>query len=296
MKKNENLENGEIQITFSKEEGKKIKMACIACAAALLTACGTALYSSYSMTSLRSENALYKNQLDMAGEKMEKLSEKVDGIEKISKEVQDLVKSSTQNAKGGVGGASTVPDKAKTAEKKEAVRDPGELLSRLVELDAIIDQQLKIMIGLRSELMSHSYTARAIYQNAAHATPSIWPVAGEISSDYGWRVSPAGIGSSHHEGIDISTNYNVPVAVTADGVVTRAEWMDGYGYLVEVRHPNGMVTRYGHNSAIVVYEGQNVKQGDTVALAGSTGNSTGPHCHYEVRINGEAVDPIAFLP
>lgn len=296
MKKNENQENGEIQLTFSQEEGKKIKMACFACAAALLAACGTAVYSSYSMTSLRSENELYRNQLDMAGEKMEKISEKVDGIEKISKEVQELVKGSQQNAAGGTGGASTVPDKAEKKAAKAAVHDPGELLNRLVELDAIIDRQMKIMIGLRSELMSDSYTARAIYQSAAHISPSIWPVKGNISSDYGWRVSPAGIGSSHHEGVDIETNYNVPVAATADGVVTRAGWMDGYGYLVEVRHPNGMVTRYGHNSAVVVYEGQSVKQGDTLALAGSTGNSTGPHCHYEVRINGEAVDPVAFLP
>ena len=118
---------------------------------------------------------------------------------------------------------------------------------------------------------------------------------GEVSSGFGWRESPENIGSSYHEGIDIATDYNVPVKVTADGVVTRTGWEDGYGYLVEVRHANGIVTRYGHNSAIVTTEGQQVRAGDTVALAGSTGNSTGPHTHYEVRVNGTAVDPMLFL-
>ena len=72
--------------------------------------------------------------------------------------------------------------------------------------------------------------------------------------------------------------------------------MNGYGYLVEIDHGNGIKTRYGHNSAILVSVGDQVVQGQTISLIGSTGNSTGPHCHYEVRVNGEAVDPTLFLP
>ena len=84
--------------------------------------------------------------------------------------------------------------------------------------------------------------------------------------------------------------------MTAAGTVTQAGWTAGYGYLVEVNHGGGIVTRYGHNSSVLVRVGQHVDQGDLIALMGSTGNSTGPHCHYEVRVNGTAVDPTMFLP
>jgi murein DD-endopeptidase MepM/ murein hydrolase activator NlpD len=86
------------------------------------------------------------------------------------------------------------------------------------------------------------------------------------------------------------------VEATASGVVTQAGWVAGYGNLVEIKHDGGITTRYGHNSALLVSVGQEVDQGTVIALAGSTGNSTGPHCHYEVRINGDAVDPVYFLP
>lgn len=98
------------------------------------------------------------------------------------------------------------------------------------------------------------------------------------------------------KGGDIAGDYGTPISATAAGTVTKAGWVGGYGYLVEVRHADGIVTRYGHNSAVLVYEGQHVDQGSMIALMGSTGNSTGPHCHYEVRIHGEAVDPMYFLP
>ena len=132
--------------------------------------------------------------------------------------------------------------------------------------------------------------------SASSATPDIWPVKGQVSSSYGFRASPGGIGSTYHEGLDIAADYGAPVSATASGTVTRAGWVDGYGYLVEVKHDGDITTRYGHNSAILVTEGQQVEQGTILALVGSTGNSTGPHCHYEVRIHGDAVDPTYFLP
>ena len=122
------------------------------------------------------------------------------------------------------------------------------------------------------------------------------PVKGTISSTYGFRSSPGGVGSTYHEGIDIAVDYGSPIEATASGVVTQAGWVGGYGNLVEIKHDGGLVTRYGHNSALLVSVGQEVEQGTVIALAGSTGNSTGPHCHYEVRINGDAVDPTYFLP
>ncbi len=297
--------NGEWDIHLTQKDITRGKWIAGACAVVLLACVGAAGFSAYSMSTLRAENDLYRNQLKMAEDKMTKLDEKLAGVEKISSELQSMVgnqgaqpQTAGTAASGGIGGASTVPDKAKEVKAdtapEEEIKTPGDLLSKLVSMDEALDQQIKLMISLRSQLMNAQTIANVVYQ-AAHDTPSIWPVTGDISSGYGFRSSPGGFGSTYHEGVDIATNYDTPVAVTADGIVSRAGWEDGYGYLVEVKHADGIVTRYGHNDAILVYEGQQLKQGDTVALAGSTGNSTGPHVHYEVRINGAAVDPILFL-
>ncbi len=106
-----------------------------------------------------------------------------------------------------------------------------------------------------------------------------------------------GAASAFHEGVDIADDYGTPIVATAAGTVTFAGYTEGgYGNLVEIDHGNGFVTRYGHNSAVLVTPGMTVKQGQVIALMGSTGKSTGAHVHYEVRINGSAVDPMVFLP
>lgn len=118
------------------------------------------------------------------------------------------------------------------------------------------------------------------------------PVTGTISSRYG--VSSK-IRVSTHTGLDIATTTGTPIKVVADGMVTFAAYSGSYGYLVKVDHGNGVETWYGHTSKMLVKEGQAVKAGDTIALVGSTGNSTGPHLHFEVRINGEHVNPQKYL-
>lgn len=129
------------------------------------------------------------------------------------------------------------------------------------------------------------------------ATPSIWPASGDVTSRFGWRSSPwGGWGSDYHPGIDIANDIGTPIVAAADGDVVFAGWNSGgYGNLVQVDHGNGTVTLYGHNSANSVSVGQKVHKGDIVAYMGSTGNSTGPHVHYEVRVNGTAVNPASFL-
>ena len=118
------------------------------------------------------------------------------------------------------------------------------------------------------------------------------PVTGTISSRYG--VSSK-IRVSTHTGLDIATTTGTPIKVVADGTITFAAYSGSYGYLVKVDHGNGVETWYGHTSKMLVKEGQAVKAGDTIALVGSTGNSTGPHLHFEVRINGEHVNPQKYL-
>ena len=123
-----------------------------------------------------------------------------------------------------------------------------------------------------------------------------WPISGRITSGFGGRSSPGGIGSTNHQGIDIAGSYGTPVYAADGGTVTYAGWMGGYGYLVQIDHGNGYVTRYGHNSSLTVSVGEHVYKGQQIARVGSTGNSTGNHCHFEVRYNGVARNPLNYLP
>lgn len=310
MIKEKNEETGEVKVIFSSEEFKKLKIFGGAAAVLLILSISLAGWAGYSTNALHAENELYRSRLKMADEKMQALENKAKTVEKISGQLQELVRTNggtvpenTGMGTGGIGGASTVPDIAKTAgnkkeddEKIDVSETPGELLKEMRRLDERLDKQIRLVVALRSEFMNQAYGAVSSVVNPTAETPNIWPVAGPISSYYGYRTSPGGIGSTFHEGVDIAGDYGTPISATAAGTVTQAGWVGGYGYLVEVKHADGIVTRYGHNSAVLVYEGQHVDQGSMIALMGSTGNSTGPHCHYEVRIHGEAVDPMYFLP
>ena len=310
MIKEKNEETGEVKVIFSSEEFKKLKIFGGAAAVLLILSISLAGWAGYSTNALHAENELYRSQLKMADEKMQALENKAKTVEKISGQLQELVRTNggtvpenTGMGTGGIGCASTVPDIAKTAgnkkedDEKIAVSEtPGELLKEMRRLDELLDKQIRLVVALRSEFMNQAYGAVSSVVNPTAETPNIWPVAGPISSYYGYRTSPGGIGSTFHDGVDIAGDYGTPISATAAGTVTQAGWVGGYGYLVEVKHADGIVTRYGHNSAVLVYEGQHVDQGSMIALMGSTGNSTGPHCHYEVRIHGEAVDPMYFLP
>ena len=127
------------------------------------------------------------------------------------------------------------------------------------------------------------------------ATPSIWPASGDVTSRFGSRTSPGGIGSSSHKGIDIAGAYGSPIYATADGVVEVASWYYGYGLYVKLDHGYGFATAYGHNSSLAVQSGQYVRKGEVIAYMGNSGVSTGTHCHYEVIKNGTPVDPADFL-
>ena len=122
-----------------------------------------------------------------------------------------------------------------------------------------------------------------------------WPVSGRVTSYFGGRRSPGGIGSTNHKGIDIAAPKGTPVYAADGGTVTYAGWMGGYGYLVRISHGNGYETYYGHNSRLLVSVGQKVYKGQQIAKVGSTGNSTGNHCHFEVRYNGVAKNPLNYL-
>ena len=123
----------------------------------------------------------------------------------------------------------------------------------------------------------------------------LWPLAGEITSDFGWRTHPITGAQRFHSGIDIGGDYGDPIYAAQAGTVEYAGWISGYGNAVIINHGGGISTLYGHCQSVEVSTGENVAQGDLIALCGSTGNSTGPHCHFEVRVNGEPVNPLSYL-
>ena len=123
----------------------------------------------------------------------------------------------------------------------------------------------------------------------------IWPLAGSITSDFGWRTHPITGAQRFHSGIDIGGDYGDPIYAAQAGTVEYAGWISGYGNAVIINHGGGISTLYGHCQALDVSTGQSVAQGELIAECGSTGNSTGPHCHFEVRVNGEPVNPLAYL-
>ena len=127
--------------------------------------------------------------------------------------------------------------------------------------------------------------------------PTLWPVTGPITSSFGEREDPI-LGSGEgefHPGIDISGPQGTPIHATADGTVISAEMVNGYGRMVAIDHGHGVVTRYGHMSGFAVTAGQTVTRGEVVGYIGHTGRTTGNHVHYEVRINGIAVNPHKYL-
>ena len=126
--------------------------------------------------------------------------------------------------------------------------------------------------------------------------PSREPVEGiRLSSTFGSRSDPFNGRARMHQGIDIPGPIGTPIYATADGVVRRSQWVNGYGNLVEISHGNGMETRYGHMSKLVAQPNERVRRGQLIGLMGSTGRSTGSHLHYEVRIAGNAVNPMPYI-
>jgi murein DD-endopeptidase MepM/ murein hydrolase activator NlpD len=133
-------------------------------------------------------------------------------------------------------------------------------------------------------------------QNSIVAIPSARPVNNvAVTSRFGIRTDPFRGGAAMHSGVDIPGPYGTPIYATADGVVGRTGWVGGYGNLIELEHGKGIQTRYGHLSSMLVTPGKRVKRGELIGLMGSTGRSTGNHLHYEVRIDGRAVNPNPFL-
>lgn len=140
-------------------------------------------------------------------------------------------------------------------------------------------------------LIEYFEDKRSLYAS----TPSTWPVRGWVTSPFGNRMSPFSGILKFHEGLDIAAQTGTPVMAPADGVVVKAGFSTGYGNMVEISHGYGIKTVFAHNSRLNVKAGQRIKRGDIIAYVGDSGSSTGPHLHYEVRMNGLPVNPVKYM-
>ncbi len=131
--------------------------------------------------------------------------------------------------------------------------------------------------------------------SAPSAAGLIWPVDGTITSGFGGRSSPGGVGTTYHEGLDIAVPEGTPIRAAKGGTVVIAAYTGGYGNYTCIDHGGGLSTCYGHQSGYAVSAGQSVDQGQVIGYSGNTGASTGPHLHFEVRVNGAAQDPLGYL-
>jgi murein DD-endopeptidase MepM/ murein hydrolase activator NlpD len=217
---------------------------------------------------LKAENAKLKEENDAYQNSYAKLKGQISYIGDMSKELAQQAKMDHTpeiDQQIGTGGPETV-----------------------AALDKAADQLERNMRHINDRLRSDILRLSSI--------PSGLPVNGYVTDGFGRRHNPfSGEGRETHEGLDIAADFGTPVSSTADGLVIHAGPYSGYGNLVILYHSNGITTRYGHLSRITVEAGQRVKRGDQIGHAGSTGRSTGPHVHYEIRENDQPTDPVRYV-
>ena len=181
-------------------------------------------------------------------------------------------------------------------DRATAMQAIEELNASSAQVSAMLKERQAARAAAAAAATAQSSGGQGASDNWVQGTGQLgWPVSGEITSPYGYRVHPIWGTTIYHSGIDIGVDEGTPVHAADGGVVVWSGWMGGYGYAVVIDHGNGLSTLYGHNSELAVDEGQSVAKGQVISYAGSTGNSTGPHVHFEVRVNGDPVDPMGYL-
>jgi murein DD-endopeptidase MepM/ murein hydrolase activator NlpD len=216
------------------------------------------------------------------------LQEEIAAVRELDAAVREMMNLAPAKAQ-----ISSVPFVAAQTQSAVGSRN-GALSTTLARTEAVL-QTVRDEIPASQSALADLKDDIAYAQAKALATPSIWPTSGHITSSYGYRMSPLGGGRQFHAGIDIGASRGTPIYATANGKVTVAGYRVGYGYMVQIDHGFGFVTIYGHMSKVAVKSGATVSRGDVIGYVGSSGYATGPHVHYEIRVNGRTVNPYPYL-
>ncbi len=237
----------------------------------------TNLSQTHELTRLRKENRELQTANEQFSKSVESLRTQLHTVEDRTRKLAIFAGISTidDNSQGGVGGVRP-PDLGDNPYRD----DLDKMAFRSHRLDSDLTLVEKRLLD-RSLMLS--------------STPSIAPIRGILTDGFGARQDPFTGEPGTHNAIDISSAIGQPVHAPADGIVVKAEWANGYGNVVYISHGFGYSTRYGHLSAFAVRPGDHVKRGDVIGYVGSTGRSTGPHLHYEVRLNNVPVNPLEYI-
>ena len=175
-----------------------------------------------------------------------------------------------------------------------AMASRGGLSATLLRTEENLQTVRELLPASQNNLAKLTKTIAA-EQAKAERTPSIWPTHGRLTSRFGYRLSPFGRGRQFHAGIDLGAARGTPICATAKGTVQFAGYQSGYGYVVYINHGYGYTTVYAHMSKLGTRAGKTVGKGEVIGYVGNSGWSTGPHLHYEVRVNGKPVNPLNYL-
>jgi len=224
----------------------------------------------------------------------EDLKNRYDHLEQASKErdIQVASLGSLASEVSSLYGLKPEPEliKAASSDKVEATQ-----LSS--SLDRLYNLKTAALTGATTAGLSMGMTKNVTTADwiRANSAPNLWPVEGPVTGSFGERIDPFNGEGAFHSGVDIGAIYGQPIMAPADAIVEFADFMGGYGRAVILDHGPGITTRYGHMKSFAVYPGQHVHRGDTIGYVGDSGRSTGPHLHYEVRINDVPVNPHKYL-
>jgi len=230
-----------------------------------------------------------KAQLLSLSQKMMNISQDLDRVRNFDSKLRVMINLDQENVQSVTPkGGSTEPNFSNNYlplyRQELLVRKMHDFLAQL-STEAKLEE-------VKQQEIIHSMRSR---QDALDSTPSIWPVEGWVTSPFGWRSSPFTGKREYHKGLDISCPLGTPIYAPAQGTITFVGLSGGYGRLIKISHGANLSTRYGHLKMAAVKKGQVVTRGELIGYAGSTGRSTGPHLHYEVRLGGVPVSPLRYI-
>lgn len=242
------------------------------------------------LAQIEKEYEQQKSQFIHLAQRIDQVTLKVGELTEFDRKLRTMVNLETNEADTqiqGVGGSSPIlmdPKQTRAKNHKELVRSMYRSLDNL-------DSEIVDGKHHKAELQKFLENQKMLLAS----TPSIWPTKGWLSSRFGYRVSPFTGEREFHRGIDIATRMSTPIVAPADGIALYVGWDGGYGKVLSIKHGYGLMTKYGHLKKALVKKGQYVKRGETIALVGNTGRSTGTHLHYEVHLNRVPVNPIRYI-
>ncbi|MFZ5469041.1 MAG: M23 family metallopeptidase [Myxococcota bacterium] len=241
---------------------------------------------------LRKENVVLKTELKSIRERIDHIGATLDRVERFDQKLRAVTLLSDPQRNLAMGptsepGAPLSPSADNQFTRLTTSETPKALSSRLDKLSAEATRQEQSL----QELQAYFQDQKSLLAS----TPSTWPVRGWVTSDFGQRLDPYTAERVMHAGLDIAAPHGKDIAAPSDGTVVFAGLEGGYGNVIVIDHGYGIKTRFGHLASIKVKAGETVKRGQLIANVGNTGRSTGPHLHYEVRVNGLPQNPRKFI-